>query len=76
MVLSNTTSQNSTDRIQLNSHAEILTCKFCGKEYVSRGKHDPGYCKDCGAELRGGPLDGRLAGELKYDNSGSETETG
>lgn len=76
MVLSNETRQNNSEQIVLNSHAETLICKFCGKEYVSRGKYDPGYCKECGAELRGGPLDGRLAGELKYDNSGSETETG
>lgn len=75
MVLSNSNPQNSTDRIQLNSYAETLICKFCGKEYVSRGKHDPGYCKECSRELIGGPLDGRLAGELKHDNSGSETET-
>lgn len=75
MVLSNTTPQNNSEPIALNPYAETLICKFCGKEYVSRGKYDPGYCKDCGAELRGGPLDGRLAGELKHDNSGSETET-
>lgn len=76
MVLSNTTQQNASDPIVLNSYAETLICKFCGKEYISRGKYDLGYCKECGAELRGGPLDGRLAGELKYDDSGSETETG
>lgn len=76
MVLSNDMLQKSTDSIVLNAYAETMICKFCGKEYVSRGKYDPGYCKECGAELRGGPLDGRLAGELKYDNSGSETETG
>lgn len=76
MVLSNTIPQNETDSITLNSYAETLICKFCGKEYISRGKYDPGYCKECGRELIGGPLDGRLAGELKYDDSGSETETG
>lgn len=75
MVLSNDTPQNSTDPIVLNSHAETLICKFCGKEYISRGKHDPGYCKECGRELIGGPLDGRLAGELRYEDSGSETAT-
>lgn len=26
---------------------ETLMCKFCGKEYPSRGKHDPGYCREC-----------------------------
>ena len=43
--------------------AETLTCKICGREYVSRGKFDPGYCRDCEARMReasaplvGGPL--------------------
>lgn len=69
MVLSNDMLQNSTDSIVLNAYAETLTCKFCGKKYTSRGKNDPGYCKECGAELRGGPLDRRLAGELRYEDS-------
>lgn len=32
--------------------AETLTCKYCGKEYTSRGKNDPGYCRDCEREGR------------------------
>ena len=43
-------------------HAEKLTCKVCGKQYVSRGKNDPGICRDCekekAAKLIGGPYDG------------------
>ena len=30
--------------------AETLTCKHCRKEYPSRGKHDPGYCRTCEKE--------------------------
>lgn len=26
---------------------ERLDCKICGKEYISRGKYDPGYCREC-----------------------------
>ncbi len=29
---------------------ETLTCKSCGKEYPSRGKYDPGYCRECEKE--------------------------
>ena len=32
--------------------AEILTCKYCGREYVSRGKDDPNYCRQCEKEGR------------------------
>ena len=43
--------------------AEKLICRICGREYVSRGKHDPGYCRECEEDLQehkfsGGPLDG------------------
>ena len=51
-------------------HAEKLTCRLCGKQYVSSGKHDPGFCRDClremdeeNAMLMGGPLDGQKAHE-------------
>lgn len=36
--------------IFINGPAEILTCKYCGRDYVSRGKNDPGYCKECERE--------------------------
>ena len=46
--------------------AETLTCRLCGAEYVSRGKNDPGYCRDCerrilsqNAPLVGGTLGGQ-----------------
>lgn len=58
-----------------NAYAEILTCKYCGKEYVSRGKDDPGYCKECGMIFLGGPLDGKKVGEI-LDNQRSKTEAG
>ena len=51
-------------------HAEKLTCSICGKQYVSRGKWDPGICRECEKEeaqknsyLIGGPLDGQKAGD-------------
>lgn len=50
--------------------AEQLTCRICGREYVSRGKHDPGYCRECERNMQydqakerplsGGPLDGQV----------------
>ena len=50
-------------------HAERLTCRKCGKQYVSRGKHDFGICRDCEAKetaiMIGGPLDGKKAYEIK-----------
>ena len=52
-------------KIYAEDHAEHLTCSKCGKEYVSRGKWDPGICRDCEkkqkAHLVGGPLDGEKA---------------
>ena len=56
--------------IYATDHAEHLTCRLCGKQYVSSGKHDPGFCRDClremdeeNATLMGGPLDGHKAHE-------------
>ena len=46
--------------IYAEDHAERLTCKRCGVQYVSRGLRDPGICRDCEKEegylLIGGPL--------------------
>ena len=49
--------------IAVFASGEKLDCLRCGKEYISRGKHDPGYCRDCerqmqeeSAGLVGGPL--------------------
>lgn len=61
--------------IVLSGRAERLTCKYCGKEYLSRGKHDPGYCKECGLVFLNGPLDGKKVGEIR-DNQRGKTETG
>lgn len=75
MVLSNDSNQvQSQEPITINSYGELLTCKFCGGSYVSRGKHDPGYCKECALIFLKGPLDGKKVGEIR-DYTGSETET-
>lgn len=49
-------------------HAEKFTCSKCGREYISRGKHDPGnLCRDCEVEqianIVGGPCNGEKAGK-------------
>ena len=56
--------------IYAENHAEKLTCRICGKQYISSGKRDPGFCRDClremdeeNATLMGGPLDGHKAHE-------------
>ena len=52
-------------------HADKLICRICGKQYASRGKYDPGICRDCeknetmkNAQLIGGPCDGQKAGDV------------
>lgn len=47
-------------KVVIYAPAEILTCKICGKEYVSRGKYDPGYCRDCEKDM----IDKKLTGEV------------
>lgn len=45
----------------ITAPAERLTCKKCGCIYVSRGKNDCGYCRDCEQVMKalsGGPLNG------------------
>lgn len=49
-------------------HADKLICRLCGKKYISSGKNDPGFCREClremdeeNAMLVGGPLDGEKA---------------
>ena len=48
-----------SSRIHIFERGEMLTCKECGRNYVSRGKKDPGICRVCEAEHNfiGGPLD-------------------
>lgn len=46
--------------------APTIVCKICRQEYVSRGKDDPGYCRECEEAMKehnlsGGPLDGEVA---------------
>lgn len=50
-------------RLSIHAICETLTCKRCGQEYASRGKYDPGYCKQCEEDMKrcnnvfiGGPL--------------------
>lgn len=47
-------------------HAEKFKCSVCGREYVSRGKYDPGnLCRDCEAEKIAGIIGGPCEGEKK-----------
>jgi len=53
-------------------HADKMICINCGKKYVSRGKWDPGICRECEKEIAqqnsylvGGPLDGQKAGDTE-----------
>ena len=46
MVLEDIDKENCPEVIVF-APAERLTCKYCGKEYPSRGKRDPGYCRAC-----------------------------
>lgn len=46
-----------------DEHAEKFHCSVCGRQYVSRGKYDPGnLCRDCEVEkvasIIGGPCEG------------------
>ena len=61
---------DSFKRLRINAYAETLVCSICGKEYLSRGKKDPGICRDCEIEstLIGGPLDGTKVGDLNDNN--------
>lgn len=53
--------------VYAEDHAEKLTCSRCGKQYVSRGKFDPGICRECEKEKNahciGGVHDGEAAHE-------------
>ena len=54
-------------KIYAEDHAEKLRCSKCGKEYVSRGKYDPGICRDCEAKKKAHLIGGPLDGENAYD---------
>lgn len=51
--------------IYAEDHAEKLICSICGRQYVSRGRFDPGICRECEREKNahciGGPCDGEMA---------------
>lgn len=38
------------NNILINGYADTRICNICGKPYTSRGKNDPGICKDCERE--------------------------
>ena len=54
--------------IYAEDHAEKLTCRKCGKVYVSRRKHDPGICRDCEREQNAMCIGGVYDGESAHDN--------
>ena len=71
MVLSNTNKETlkPSKPIHASGNSETLICNRCGAAYLSRGKYDPGYCREC--EMRygrtddvfiGGPLNGQRVG--------------
>lgn len=46
-IMANKEETDENPHILIHAPCEILTCKICGKEYPSRGKYDPGYCREC-----------------------------
>ena len=55
--------------IYAEDHAEKLKCSLCGKEYVSRGKYDPGICRECEREKNAHCIGGAYDGESAHDGS-------
>ena len=53
--------------IYAEDHAEKLTCSLCGKQYISRGKYDPGICRDCEREKNAKCVGGMYDGEPAHD---------
>ena len=53
--------------IYADDHAEKLTCRKCGKQYVSRGKDDIGICRDCEREQNAHCIGGVYDGEPAHD---------
>ena len=49
-------------------HAEKLYCRICGKKYVSRGKNDPGICRECEREQNAHCIGGEYDGQPAHDN--------
>ena len=55
-------------KIYAEDHAEKLTCSMCGRQYVSRGKFDPGICRECEAKKKAKLIGGPCDGENAYDD--------
>lgn len=53
--------------IYAENHAEKLTCRKCGKQYISRGKYDPGICRECEREENAHCIGGVYDGEKAHD---------
>ena len=53
--------------IYAEDHAEKLMCSICGKQYISRGKYDPGICRDCERKKNAHCIGGVYDGELAHD---------
>ena len=53
--------------IYAEDHAEKLICSICGKQYISRGKYDPGICRDCEREKNAKCVGGIYDGEPAHD---------
>lgn len=54
--------------IYAEDHAEKLMCSICGKQYVSRGKYDPGICRECERERNAHCVGGVYDGEPAHKN--------
>lgn len=53
--------------IYAEDHAEHLICSKCGQEYISRGKFDPGICRECEREKNAHCIGGPCNGEPAHD---------
>lgn len=58
---------NQPITITAEDHAEKLTCSLCGKQYVSRGRFDPGICRECEKEKNAHCVGGVCDGEMAHD---------
>lgn len=47
------------------NHADKLTCSKCGKMYWSRGRYDPGMCRECEYQIIHGVPSG---GMFEWEN--------
>lgn len=54
--------------IRVHAHTEMLKCRICGAEYFSRGKYDPGICRECERERNANCVGGVYDGEPAHKN--------